>query len=166
MRKSVVASITKDLLRVPPIDGTLLASRCPTIDGTLYNESIAKKVKKSPRWYAKSPASVSLDNSLSDAAFRTFCVMALKTKGPICSVGVRYLSQIMSVPRSTVARRIAELVKQGHMKPMPRARGTRAHYRLSSPAFLKACPKCKQMTDALRESGVCWVCDERRIKSA
>ncbi len=54
---------------------------CPTQDGTLYDKSVRAKVGRSPRWHSRSPASVSLDLSVSDAAARVYSVMTLKMDG-------------------------------------------------------------------------------------
>jgi hypothetical protein len=131
-------------------------------DETVYEKSVSSKVKRFPRWHAKAPASVSLDTSISDSAFRTYCVMALRTKGDRCSIGLRYLGRLLGISAATASRRVAKLIEAGHLEAIETGNGQRGCYRLTSPAHLRKCPSCKRMTNQIRPSGVCWICDEQR----
>lgn len=134
---------------------------CFTQSETVYEKSVSSKVKRSPRWHSKAPASVSLDKSLSSDAKVVYFVMGLKTKDCHCTVGMRYLGKLLNLSAATVMRRVDELVRAGHLERIPVASGQRAQYRFTSPAFLIRCPKCKRLSDQIRESGLCWICDER-----
>jgi hypothetical protein len=135
---------------------------CPIQSGTVYEKSVSSRVGRSPRWFARAPASVSLDNSLSDGAFRAYCVMGLKTKGPLCSVGLRHLGKVLGLSKNTANRRVRELIKAGHLEMLPRKNGGRAQYRFTSPAFLKSCATCKRFTQDLSRDGLCWVCSAHK----
>lgn len=134
--------------------------------GTVYEKSVSARVGRSPRWHSKAPASVMLDNSLSDAARVVYCAMGLKTRGNTCSIGVRYLGRILGRGRSTASRLVNELVRAGHLELTGGGKGNRAVYRLTSPAYLKTCRGCKRITEDIRISGLCWICDERQSKIA
>ena len=125
---------------------------------TVYEASIAEKVRRSPRWFSKTPASVSLDRRLSGEAVKVYDVMGLKTKNGTCTVGVRYLGRILGKDSSTVSRQIQELVEAGHLEPMERGTGQRASYRFTSPAYQRVCRECHHFAH-VRESGLCWVCE-------
>lgn len=152
------------------VDPRLISKSSITVfhpkDETVYEKSVSARVKRFPRWHSKAPAGVSLDTSISDSAFRVYCVMALKTNGDRCSIGMRYLGRLLGMSAATAGRRIAELVKAGHLEALEAGRGQRATYRITSPAYLRKCPSCKRMTDQIRPTGLCWVCEESHARGA
>lgn len=133
------------------------------LHATVYETSIAEKVHRSPRWFSKTPASVSLDHRLSGEAVQVYDVMGLKTKNGVCTVGVRYLGRILGKDSSTVSRQIRELVEAGHLEAVERGSGQRASYRFTSPAYQRICRECRHFAD-VGTSGRCWVCDELAAK--
>jgi DNA-binding MarR family transcriptional regulator len=131
---------------------------------TVYEKSVSAKVRRSPRWFGKSPATVLLDNSLSDLAVRVYGTMGLKTEEGSCSVGVRYLARILNSSSATIARKIAELVDAGHLKRLPQDNGARAVFQFTSPAHYRICQSCRRYS-ALGIDHLCWVCRELRERA-
>ena len=126
---------------------------------SLYDKSVKDEVCRFPRWYAKDPASVCLDQNLSDASVRTYDVMALQTKGGVGSIGLRYLGRLRGRSRETVRLHIKELVAKGYLEALPVGNGQRASYRFTSPAYHRLCQECHHFAH-VNERGLCWVCEE------
>jgi hypothetical protein len=132
---------------------------------SLYEKTVKEKVGRFPRWHAKDPASVCLDQNLSDAAVRVYDVMGLKTKGGVGSIGVRYLGRLLGRSRETVRLRIKELVSKGYLEVLPSSNGQRASYRFTSPAYQRVCRECHHFAH-VGASGLCWICEELTGKEA
>lgn len=130
---------------------------------TVYEKSVASRVKRFPRWFSRAAASVILDLTLSNDAKVVYATMGLQTKGNTCSVGVRYLGRLLGMSGTTVKRRIDDLVTAKHLERVDPANGSRGVYRFTSPAFLipGRCVECGGKWKNLRKSGMCWVCEER-----
>jgi DNA-binding MarR family transcriptional regulator len=158
MRKPAASIKDSITVSLPERDGS--TKKCPSQSGTVYEQSVSAKVRRSPRWHSKAPASVSLNTSLSDAAFRVYCVLGLNRNGAECGTGVRYLGRLLNKSKSNIKRKMDELVAANYLELIPTGNGQRGRYRFTSPAFQQKCKHCKRLTDQIRENGLCWVCDE------
>jgi hypothetical protein len=165
MRKPATgaASITKESITCP-VGPDGFEEKASGVERTVYEPSVARQVARSPRWHSKAPASVSLDMRLSAEAVRAYDVMGLKTKGVVCSLGVRHLGKLLGKKKSAAAEWVQELVEHGHVAKLPRKNGQRARYRMMSAAYMKTCVTCHRFVEEVRESGECWVCAEAAAK--
>jgi hypothetical protein len=94
-----------------------------------------KSVPSSVRHYGRVPETVYLDLALSDSAVRVYAILAAGTRqGNVATLGMRKLADMLGVGRSTINRRISQLVSLGHLKPS-NSQGKRAFYELTSPVF-------------------------------
>lgn len=130
---------------------------------TVYEKSVAARVKRFPRWFSPAPGAVFLDQRLGDSAKVVYAVMGLQTKGNKCSIGVRYLGRLLGLSPATVKRRIDELVERGHLERINPANGQRGECRFVSAAHKipGRCLRCGGTWKNLRADGICWVCEER-----
>lgn len=103
---------------------------------TVSAKSVASRVKRSKVWYGRSPASVSLDLSISSDAFRVYSVLSLNTfQGNTSALGLRQLGTLLNKSAATIKRRVDELIKAGHLEVTKRANGRRMIYVFTDPCF-------------------------------
>lgn len=109
---------------------------CFTQDETVLAKSVSSRVKRSPGWYGRTPASVSLDVSISSEACRVYSIMALKTfQGSVAKIGMRQLGILIGKSPATAMRRVKELVSAGHLRVSRKENGKRCWYEFTSPVF-------------------------------
>ena len=115
---------------------SLNSNTCTTQGGTLSEQSVSRKVVRSPKWWAMFPASVLLDKRLNSESARIYGILALTRRQKKYSVlGVRQIALLLGRSKTTVMKRLKELVKLGHLERVPGKNGSRGVYCLSSPVF-------------------------------
>lgn len=103
---------------------------------TVSAQSVTARMLRSPKWYSKSPADVTLDLSISDRAVRIYFILGLKTfQGNISSLGLRQLGILLNVSSMTAKRCMNELVAAGKVQAINSGNGKRMRYMLTSPIF-------------------------------
>lgn len=103
---------------------------------TLSGKSVSRRMKRSPNWYGRIPASVLLDSSLSAESVRAYAILSLKTyQGNIATLGLRELGKLLGISAATAMRRVHELIETGHVVAVRAKSGARMHYELTSPVF-------------------------------
>lgn len=159
-------------------------------DGTLLDVG---KVKR--HWFGRTDADALLDPGLHSDAKVILGILSLKTlSGGRSSIGVRALGRFIGKGRSTVQRRIADLVVHGDIRIGKTANGQRSWYELTSPVFAGKgiaqtpakpaavpterrskpsviCPRCRQPRGGLLRVGHCRSCNldlklDRKVMSA
>lgn len=86
--------------------------------------------------YARIPVEVLLDRRVNGTALRVYGVIvsALRYTGTV-SIGMRLISKRTGIAARNVARAIKQLEAAGHVKVIPKDRGMRASYFLTSKLF-------------------------------
>jgi DNA-binding MarR family transcriptional regulator len=151
---------------------------CATQGGTLSAQSVSSRAARSPKWYGKMPALVSLDKTITFEAKTAFAILALGAfHDNTSTLGLRELGRLMDRSLSSAKRYVHELVKAGHLLREKSANGKRAVYVLTSPAFgdksshldgtlpkrsatLKPCDKCGLPCKPQKMTGWCKKCLE------
>lgn len=109
---------------------------CHAQSVTVSAKSVTSRAGRSPKWHGRVPADVSLDLSVSSDAVRIYAILALKTfQGNISTIGLRQIGKLIGRSRTTIQRRVQELVNAGHVAVSDADNGQRSHYELLSPVF-------------------------------
>jgi hypothetical protein len=115
---------------------SLSSITCPTLGGTVSAKSVLSRVGRFPGWYGRTPARVLLSRELSSDAVRIYGILALKTsEGSISTLGMRVLGELLGKGRTTIQRRLRELVTHGDLVMHKDGNGKRAYYELTSTVF-------------------------------
>lgn len=114
---------------------SLNSNTCPT-GGTVNPKSVPELWDSYPLRYARVPYRVLVDVRLSTGAVRVYGVMASKIyKGNKIYVGLRKLSELTGLSKSSIGRCIQELVRYEHLEVVSGKHGERRWYKATSPVF-------------------------------
>ena len=103
---------------------------------TVSSKSVTAKVKRSPRWHGRIPATVLMDPELDSLAVRIFGILALNVwQGNQSYIGQRLVAELCGVSAPTVMRRLRKLEARGHVKAQKCGDGKRSYYMLASEVF-------------------------------
>ena len=119
------------------------------MSGPLSEKSVTAKVGRSPRWHGRIPASVLLDTSISSDAVRVYGFLSLDVyQSNLARVGLRVMGRVLGLSRTTVNRRVTELISAGHIRKAPAKSGQRGCYELQSPVFGQKQGKVTELVSA------------------
>jgi hypothetical protein len=130
-----VGKPSSSLVRDPSFDGSVLARSDPPKMDHFNEAKITRKLAKSLRWHAQSPATVLLDSRLDPLAKVVYGILALESWGPNSYIGQRLLAKLLGVSQQTIMRRLDLLKTTGHIDIQEEGHGKRSRYVLKSPVF-------------------------------
>jgi hypothetical protein len=106
------------------------------MDETVSTKSVSRKLKRSPRWHGRVPASVLLDPSIDPLAARIYGILSLSVwQGNQSYIGMRLLAELCKTSPATVLRRLKVLESRGHIMAQKCGDGKRSFYLLNSEVF-------------------------------
>jgi hypothetical protein len=103
---------------------------------TVSSKTVVARMDRSPKWFARIPARVLLDEEIDSTAVRAFGVLSLNVyQGNVSSIGIRLLAKLLRVSHQTAMRKLRMLEARGHITVEKSGPGLRSFYVLNSAIF-------------------------------